>query len=293
MFPFELDLLRWISENSSNLLEKIAEYITMLGEETVFIAIVAFLYFVTNKKLGQKLLYVMCGNICLNNTIKNFAKVERPFVVDPSITPARVETATGYSFPSGHTQTMAGWSTTLAAHLKKSWATIVTIILIILVALSRVYLRVHYPSDVVIGAILGVTSALVFGLVYDLKENKLIPLLITSGVYLIFAIIFLFGMDANFADFYKIFGILIGFTVAYAFEDGLVKFDNDGPLWKRIIRFIIGLGIAVGLKMGLKSLFNLFEVSLTIQTILDFVRYFLMAFIALGIYPWIFKKLKF
>lgn len=292
-FQFEIEFLKLLENLRIGFLEKLGEYITMLGEETVFIVLAALLYFVLDKALGQRLMYVMCGNLCLNNTIKNFAKVERPFVVDPTLNAVRKETATGYSFPSGHTQTAAGWTTVLAQKLKKPWATVVCVVIIVLVAFSRMYLGVHYPSDVVAGAVLGVACAFLFGFLFDLKEDKLPVMGMTAGAYTIFAIIFLFNADPQYADFYKMFGFLLGYVLAYWFESRKVNFDNDVAWWKRIIRLIIGIGIAIGLKIGLKSLFALIPSVTWTALLLDALRYLIMGFVVIGLYPWVFKKLKF
>ena len=292
-FQFEIEFLKLLEGLRVGFLEKLGEYVTMLGEETVFIVLAALLYFVLDKKLGQRLMYVMCGNLCLNNTIKNFAKVARPFDVDPTLNAVRKETATGYSFPSGHTQTAAGWTTVLAQKIKKPWATIVCVIIIVLVAFSRLYLGVHYPSDVIVGAVIGVACAFLFGFLFDLKEDKLPVLAMTAGVYAIFAIIFLFNAETHYADFYKMFGFLLSYVAAYWFESRKVNFTNDAPVWKRIIRLIIGVGIALGLKIGLKSLFGLIPSVLWTGLLLDALRYFIMGFVVIGLYPWVFKKLKF
>lgn len=290
----EIEILRTLESWRTPFLSKLAEIITMLGEETVFILLAAVLYFIIDKKYAQKLIFIMCCGTGLNGIVKNFARIPRPFVVDPTLKSVRVETATGYSFPSGHTQTASGWMTVLAQKLKKTWAWVVAVVLFLLVGFSRMFLGVHYPSDVAVGLILGVGGALLFGWLYDRKENKLPVLAAALCVQLVFAVVFLFmNTDEQFADYYKMFGFTAGYVMAYLFEDKYVRLSNDIPLWKRIIRCVVGVALALGLKEGFKILFGLIPVGLVGGLILQMVRYMVLAFFILGLYPWLCKKVKF
>ncbi|MBP5231374.1 MAG: phosphatase PAP2 family protein [Clostridia bacterium] len=287
---FEIEFLKFLESIRTPFLVKLAEIITMLGEETVFIALAAILYFIIDKKYGQKLIFIVCGGTCLTNVVKNFAKVPRPFVKDTSLHAERTETATGYSFPSGHTQNAGSWMTSLACKLKKTWAYLLAGLLMILVGLSRLFLGVHYPSDVLVGLLLGILSAAFFGWLFDRWENKIPLFTVMTGVFLALGIFFLFQADPWFDDYFKMFGFTFGFFLAYLFETKQVNFTNDGPVWKRIIRCVVGVGLALGLKVGLSALFGLIPAGVVGQQLLHWTRYALLAFFCLGAYPWLFKK---
>ena len=146
------------------------EGITILGEETLIILLVVALWFAVDGKLAQKVFFVTICSTGLNGVVKNIAQVPRPF--DKGITPVRQETATGYSFPSGHTQNFATVSTFFAIKFKKQWFTILVSILIAMVAFSRLYLGVHYPSDVLVGMISGIFMAFLGEKIVDKRVRK-------------------------------------------------------------------------------------------------------------------------
>ena len=102
MFAFELQFLKWLESIRTGFLTGLFEGITMLGEETLIILLVVALWFAVDSKLAQKVFFVTICSTGLNGVVKNIAQVPRPF--DKGVVAVRKETATGFSFPSGHTQ---------------------------------------------------------------------------------------------------------------------------------------------------------------------------------------------
>ncbi len=289
MFKFELDVLLFLQNIRTDILNVLLQGITMLGEEVVMVLVIAILYFCIDKKFAQKLFFVTVSSVGINGIIKNLVRFPRPFATGKIIC-VREDTATGYSFPSGHTQTFASMSTTIAKKLKKPLVTFLVGILIVLVAFSRMYLGAHYPSDVVVGAVLGVVLALIGTSLFDKVENKKVLYLATIILLTPFAIMFLINPDEHFEDFYKIFGMLIGFLLAVMFEEKYAPLEYNVSWWKKVLRVVLGVGFALAVKEGVKLL-NIFD-SLRMNLVFDAFRYGLLIFVALGICPWIFKKLK-
>ena len=151
-------------------LDKFFSLITHLGEETLFLAIAIIVFWCFSKYGGYYLLTAGFFGTLINQALKLICRIPRPWVKDPNFTiveSARAE-ATGYSFPSGHTQSV---TTALGcpARYSRSWVLrIVFIILIALTALSRMYLGVHTPADVLVS--LGIGIVLVFA-VYPAFKN--------------------------------------------------------------------------------------------------------------------------
>ena len=289
MFSFEINVLLFLQNLRTDLLNVLMQGITMLGEEVIIVLVIAILYFCIDKKFAQKLLYTVLTSIGINGIVKNLVRFPRPFSTG-KITCVREGTATGYSFPSGHTQTFATTSTTIAKKVKKPLVIFLVGILITLVALSRMYLGAHYPSDVVVGALLGVVIGVVGSTLFDKIKNKKWLYLAIILIELPFIILFLIKPDAEYEDFFKAFGMIVGFLLAVMFEEKYAPLEYNVSIGKKVLRVVLGLVLALVVKEGVKLL-NVFD-SLTINLVFAAIRYGVLIFVALGIGPWIFKKLK-
>ena len=288
MFAFELEFLRWIEGLRTNFLNAAFEGITFLGEETLIILLVVALWFAVDKKLAQQVFFVTATSLSVNGIIKNFAKIPRPFT--KGISCVRLDTATGYSFPSGHTQGFATWSSFFAVKLKKSWLTILVSVSIIAVAISRLYLGAHYPSDVIVGIALGVGIAVLgnylFERIHDVKKLYLGTLCILTP----FIVYFLCVADPLFADLFKTFGMIGGMVAVSFLDEKAEPLSYDVAWWKKLIRILLGVGLAVALKEVIK-LVNVFDI-MQISLLIDAARYFIVVITVGYLCPILFKKIK-
>ena len=295
MREFELQLIHGLQDMSCGFLDFLFEFFTFFGESLIAIAILAYFYWIYNKKEGQKLATVLITSLTCNNAIKGIAKVNRPFMDDETVINKRPSTATGYSFPSGHSQTASTLYASLMRFFKKRWLSILLSILIVLVMVSRMYLGAHYPTDVLVGCLLGLVFT--FGLpklIDKFKDQKWLLLSICL-IFMPFAIYFLVVQNDLNDDFFKMYGLLLGYFGAYLFEKKYVNFTTDISNKKKVIRYIVGLVVLIALQGGLKLLFNAIFVEQTyiLKTVLNLVRYGLISFVGLGLYPLIFTKLNF
>lgn len=267
--------------------------ISFLGEEYIYILILGTVYYAYDKKLGEFLAFTLFFTGIFNSIIKGIVAAKRPFEKYPSrVTNLRPETSTGRSFPSGHTQNFTAFLFADAFWTKKRNVFIVAGILSILMALSRMYLGVHFLEDVLVSLVLGVLTAYFFYKFFSkIKDNDKA----LFKVYLIVLIAFLPFLFI-FADesLYKSYGLFLGFTFAMFYEKKYVMFNMDVPLSKKAIRVVSGLLVMISIQLGLGILFDTFaSEGSTLLNILDLVRYGLIAFIGLGLYPTLFKKLNF
>ena len=162
---FDDAVLRWVAEHRTPALEPVMLEITFLGTGTVVVVLVAvcgmFLWLSNHKYSAVLLLVSTIGGIFLNNLLKVGFGRPRPDIIDWGTH------VVSWSFPSGHAMSAAvvyGTVAYLAARLQRRQfhrvITLgVTVILILLIAASRVYLGVHYPSDVLAGIIIGLAWA--------------------------------------------------------------------------------------------------------------------------------------
>lgn len=313
---FELELIKWLQSFSTDFLDSLFKLFTIFGEEESLIILLGFIYWCYDKKLGELMGLTIFLSLGLNSAIKLAVARPRPFLVDDSIVNLKPSTSTGYSFPSGHTQTASTTYFSLYYLIKKKWLLIVAIIITLLVALSRMYLGVHYLTDVLAAWVLGILLA--YFIAKKVKEESLLKkiykyLAIVSIVGFIVVIVInlinntVITFRAN--DFYfdtealaKMLGTLTGFSFAILYEKKKVNFTNIKDPIKNIFRFLLGLAVILAIRYALKFIFGIIVDTETLAdgeylksilgVIFDFIRYFAMLFIGIGVYPIIFKKIN-
>ncbi len=265
--------------------------ISFLGEQYVYILILGIVYYAYDKKLGEYLAFTLFFTGLFNNYLKHIISAPRPFEKYPTrVENLRPGTSTGHSFPSGHTQMFTSFLFAESFHTKKVRMLVVASVLSALMAMSRMYLGVHFFEDVLVSIVLGITTAYILSKVFfKLNENQLKRV---YGIVIVFfaGFVFFFGGE----DFFKAFGMMIGFYCAMIFEKKHVNFTMDVSILKKVIRVISGLIIMVSIQLGLGFIFDMFaEEGTYLLGVLDALRYGLIVFIGLGVYPLLFKKFNF
>lgn len=282
-------ILIFFSNISNSGLDQAAELITMLGEQYFFILIISFLYWNISKREGFKLASAFVYSTVINSILKIAIHSPRPFEKLDYISGKRVETATGYSFPSGHTQGSTTFFITFAQIIRRRWFTIIAIILLLLVGLSRVYLGVHWPVDVIGGLVLGVIISYIFCSIVDnyyddTAKFRRIFYRIQAFVILLTLVLFLVDMfylkgSMKIEDFFKISGISSGVIYGFFTEEKYIDFSPMDAGWvRKIIRYIVGLSLTLVIMLGLKII-------LPEHFISDFLRYALVGLWVTYLWP--------
>lgn len=159
MLDMEFRILYWLQELRSPALDQVMEAITHLGDKGwFFILLGAALFLIprTRRAGAAVLLSLLCGMIVGNLCLKNLVMQPRPCWIDASV-PLLIPVPHDYSFPSGHT--LAAFETAVSIFLvNRKWGT-AFLIFAALIGLSRMYLFVHFPTDVLSGAALGIFIA--------------------------------------------------------------------------------------------------------------------------------------
>lgn len=275
------DVMVWLQQFRNPALDYIVEAITITAEENVLLIAICILYWCVSKKMGYVAGFAVVFSNNLSYVLKDIFKIPRPWLVDDRIIAIRQHTATGYSFPSGHTMSGSSLWIGMALCIKKRWFSILTAVMTLLIGLSRIYLSVHTPLDVGVGWVLAILVALMsYYLMTKLQAKGINVLFILLNVLLI-AMLFIVRSET----YYKMTGVLLAFLPSYLLERKFIRFNVKGRWWQHIIKVLLGGGIALGIRIGLSALFPE-------MLIFDFIRYFLMGVGILVLAPWLFLKLK-
>ena len=295
---FQKQILLFLAGTHSGFQNNLAQFLTMFGEEILLVAIAVFIYWNINKKNGFVICMSLMSALSVTGIAKSIVRFPRPWHIIQDLDVIRMHTATGYSFPSGHTTSASSAFTGIAMTFKKRWLSIVCALIIILVGLSRVYLCVHWPTDVIGGLIIGCGTTFllsgVFASLYDDKDRAIRVSIIIGCIAAVaaFALALVIFLDAEthdaFSDLSSTFAIFSGMTFGVALERKHFDFEiKEGQWGKKILRFVIGLIVALAITSGLKIIFTQVGIANSLTRAL---RYILFGFWG-GIYPLVGKKL--
>ena len=300
---FLMDILRAIAEIRNPVFDAFFSLITRMGEEVFFLAIAIIFFWCVNKREGYFVLLTGLFGTVLNQGAKLLFRIPRPWVYDPTfevVGDAKVA-ATGYSFPSGHTQNAAGTLGAISAYKPTVKKTIICTALILLVAFSRMYLGVHTLLDVVVSLVFALILILVLRPVFtdDEKFHKFMPWVVTFGVIFsvgLLAFVVSIGGDEtldphNYESGLKnactLMGCTIGLIPAYIVDRKWTKFETKAPWYAQIIKIAIGLAVVLAIKSGLSS--PLTALCAGNAYAARIIRYFLIVIFAGVLYPISFK----
>ena len=288
-------ILRFFENYRGGFLDIFFEGTTIFGEQFILIGISAYLYWNISKKQGFLLMIVALSSTLLNDILKNIFQTTRPFLTLKNFESLRIQTADGYSFPSGHTQGSTSFYSTLAIIVKRKWFWGIATILIILIGISRLWLGVHWPEDVVGGWMIGLIFPLIFypflSKIFDDKNKFNTTLLVINIIAIITLITYIF-LDNYYPEttlqsksLYKIVAILTSVSFGFTTQERLINFKIENSNLIKIIRFAIGFITTILILIGLKFAFpesNLFT----------FIRYSLVGLWITFIFPYLGQKIK-
>ena len=256
--------LQDLRNSAGSFLTDFFKAMTFLGELNTVLLVMAVVYWCLSKEIGTYLFMGWSGNRLVNGVLKVSACAYRPWIQEPAIEPpASVKaTATGYSFPSGHSANAASaYGGTVFRRELPRWLKIIMGVLVALVMLSRCFLGVHTPQDVLVGAGMGLLVMFITRevLVWLADHPEKDVVIMGIGLFLGLIIAVYAGLKAYPAkyddagkllvdgakmanDTFKGVGWCAGFLVSWVMERHFVGFRTVGiPLPHRLIRLVLGV----------------------------------------------------
>ena len=300
-------------------LESPMKFFSFLGSENFFLIFLPLLYWSINAAVGIRVGFILFVGATFTELFKMSFHGPRPYWVSADIRGMASET--GFGVPSGHSEIGAGLWGMIAAYYRKTWIWVAAILLIVLIGLSRLYLGVHFPHDVLLGWTFGFITLWAFVRFWDpvaarvkamSLQNQLGLAFIVSLVIILLGVLVIFlsrnfvlpaewianaTRDGNEApnpltlntiitSAAAIFGLCTG--LAWMATHG--GFDTAGPVWKRAARYVVGLIGVMILYVGLKAIFP--EGETFVPYVFRYIRYASIGFWVSGGAPWIFAKLN-
>lgn len=282
LVPSGLAVVQWIQSFRNPFFDSFFLTINYFGDAYFSLALIPLSYWCIHKRIGYRIALLIGFSNYLNLSLKDFFATPRPYQVDPNLyVPAKEST---YGIPSFHAQqTTLVWGY-LASQFKPRWLWLPAIAIPLLVSIGRMYVGVHFPQDVVAGAVIGLVLWVAYA-AYEPRAGEWFKTHTSLSIKIATATIVPITLAAlHFTlDTATNLGTLMGFAVGLVLEEEFVRFETHGELWKQIAKFMVGAIVLLALQQGLKVLMP--EAPLT-----NFVRYSIVAlWLALGA-PWVFVK---
>lgn len=293
-----MDFLRLLEGIRHPILDAFFQFVTYFGQELVIIAIVCALYWCYDKRFAYQLGFTyFAAGLCVQ-TLKIAFRIPRPWVLDPSFHPVEsaVPHATGYSFPSGHTQGGTSLFAPIALNAKNKLIRVLCVLAFVLIGFSRMYLGVHTPKDVLVS--MGI-SLLFSWLIWRFSDKlldsnihckKISAILIAVSLLVcIYASLLLHQevIEVKYAaDACKAAGAGLGFAIGWYLEQTKFHFETKTKTcWGQVAKLLIGLFIALIIKEGSKPL-------VAGSIYLKMLQYFVLVLWVLLLYPYCFSKFQ-
>ena len=258
----DIDYLLWLQNFRGGFWDSFLLNATDFIASPVMYVFIAVLYWCINKKAAIFLAMNISFGSMINQTLKNVFCIYRPWIRDSRIAPLdeAKKSATGYSFPSGHTQIAASEFLSIAVWQKNRKCVVaICIFMTALIMFTRNYLGVHTPQDVIVSLIISCLVIFFNSKLIDWVDNKgnrdlfvFIAGVVITTITLIYLTVkpYPLNYDVNgillvdpkemITDCYTAAGCVYGFLIGWVLERRFIKFNTDGSKKALVIRGLIG-----------------------------------------------------
>ena len=281
-----MSLITFLQSFASAPLDAVVLLLTNLGSEDAYIVMLVITYLALSPKVGQRLGIALLMTFYINQNAKAFFDTPRPFVLEPSLarSEAAKETALGAAFPSGHAQGAATFWFLAAYYVNRRWFGILATALVLIIGLSRVYLGVHFPIDIVGGVLLGIGVLIAALWAFEVALSmSAIPTwlvcLVGIGVPLLFHLLYP-TVDSDF---------ILGAMAAFITGPFLFDYHLPEKTWQRFTVASLGVVLVFALLLGSSDLLS---ETVKRNPLGGFVRYLVLGYMGTILTPWLARVLK-
>lgn len=313
---WSLELIRWLQAYYPQWLEGM-RIISQLGHFELYLAIVPLIYWCFDKRIGRSLIQVLTISALSNSILKHWVAWPRPYWVDPTVS---LSQEASYGLPSGHVQTITVMVLFWTARMgRNGWFWFVTFSSIFLMGLSRIYLGVHFVHDIWAGLLLGILIV-TLSEVWQRYANRWVrarffgqrllgAVVIPLTVLVLYIAVrqlrgqpqgevwqsFVVAADrAGWESAISAIALWLGLNIGFTIEMNAISFIVGGVWWKRLLRYLVGVGGALIVWQGLGILFRMIAPDdlLWLALPLRFIRHLLLGLWISYYGPYLFIKLQ-
>ena len=282
-----IEFIRLVQQFRGPFIDRFFLAVTHLGDMKTYIYLFPLLFWCVDYRLGARIFFLCQISGLTNYVLKDVFQQPRPFDLAPEV---GITHESGYGLPSGHSQGIAAFWGGLAIDLKKAWFWAVSITIILLVGFSRIYLGVHFPTDVLAGWGLGISFMVGFALLADPIEKRLLAMSFDRQVMLAILVPLAILTIQPSGTIALLMGYMTGGGMGMALKARYIPFDARGPAWKRVLRYLGGIIVQTAIFMAMGAL-KPEKTSLWYMPVLFFSGLPVGLWVTAGA-PWAFNKFK-
>ncbi|MGH2621954.1 MAG: phosphatase PAP2 family protein [Anaerolineales bacterium] len=252
ILKFGLDLIEAIQTVRTPALDGLFSALTALGNAEFYLLVAPAILWCVDYGIGARLGILVLLSATLNVALKDVLMQPRPCDIRPEIC---IEDASGYGLPSGHSQNAVVFWGLPARLLRSGWAWAGAIALIFLIGFSRIYLGVHFPTDVLGGWAIGALFLAFYLSTRSGVEGWLASLGTAPQILLALALPAVFLVILPNREIVQAMSAFAGFGSGLALTHRYLHFNSSGPIGQRAVRFLLGVAIVAVLYAGLSAVF--------------------------------------
>lgn len=278
-----MEVITALQSAASPALDSFMLFVTNLGSEEVYVALLVTVFVGLDANVGRRLALYFLAGVYGMEIFKGVVDAPRPYELDPSVVrnAAAAETAPGPSFPSGHAlSAMLFWGLA-ASYVRRSWFSLVAALIVGLIAVSRVYLGVHFPLDVIVGLAVGFLFVVAGRALDRVKWRLGRTWMLVLGLLLPLALHLLLPTENS--------GLYLGAFAAFIVGPELVPHRTDGAPWQRAVLTLLGLALVFAALLGSSALI---PDAVRHSSLGSFVRYLLIGGVGTVLVPLLGRALR-
>jgi len=265
-------------------LDIIFKVLTVIGSQPVFLFISLLIFWCYERKMGIRVIYVILFSGHIGLLAKSLFGMQRP----PDY--LHKVTENDFGFPSSHALVSSGFWGYMGLRIRKIPIIIAGAIAVFLVSLSRIYLGVHYPGDIVGGIVFGLTVAFVFykgeTVIASLFEKQDRTTKYLIALFLPALLVLIASLQGGLVKEQIELGLLMAsIGVGYLLEEEKIRFQDTKNKKQLIKRALVGIVI-------LGTIFAVSEILSMAFPVFTYIKYILLGFSSVYVVPLVFTKLE-